>query len=102
MIFKAKSIKMQGKRQRTDADRGLTYLQRNTDKGTQQIIQGEDGVGKNCLANQKVVHEAKHVLKCVRACHVRHQHPALPCSLSRGSLERQSKSGGHRDRPSRV
>ena len=56
MNFKAKSIKMPGKRQRADAYRGLTYLQLNTDKGTQQIIQGEGrGGGENCLAHQKVV-----------------------------------------------
>ena len=41
MNFKAKSIKMPGKRQRADAYRGLTYLQLNADKGTQQTIQGE-------------------------------------------------------------
>ena len=41
MNFKAKSIKMPGKRQRADAYRGLTYLQLNADKGTQQIIQGK-------------------------------------------------------------
>ena len=41
MNFKAKSIKMPGKGQRADAYRGLTYLQLNTDMGTQQIIQGE-------------------------------------------------------------
>ena len=58
MSFKAKSIKMPGKRQSADAYRGLTYLQLNTDKGTQQIIQGE-GRGKNRLAHQKVVREAK-------------------------------------------
>ena len=52
MNFKAKSIKMPGKRQRADAYLGLTYLQLNTDMGTQQIIQGE---GKNRLAHQKVV-----------------------------------------------
>ena len=51
MNFKAKSIKMTGKRQRADAYRGLTYLQLNTDIGTQQLIQG----GKNRLAQQKVV-----------------------------------------------
>ena len=39
MNFKAKSIKMPEKRQRADAYRRLTQL--NTDKGTQQIIQGE-------------------------------------------------------------
>ena len=43
---------MPGKRQRADAYRELTYLQLNTDMGTQQIIQGE---GKNRLAHQKVV-----------------------------------------------
>ena len=50
MNFKAKLIKMPGKRQRADAYRGLTYLQLNTDKGTQQIIR---------LAHQKVVCEVK-------------------------------------------
>ena len=58
MNFKAKSIKMPGKRQRADAYRGLTYLQRNADKCTHQIIQGE-GRGENRLAHQKVAHEAK-------------------------------------------
>ena len=43
MNFKAKSIKMPGKRQRADAYGGLTYLQLNADKGTQQIIQGRGG-----------------------------------------------------------
>ena len=38
----------------------------------------------------------------MRACHVGRQHPALSYSLSRGSLERQSTFGGHRDGPSRV
>ena len=38
----------------------------------------------------------------MHACHVRRQHPALPCTLSRGSLECKSTSGGHRDRPSWV
>ena len=41
MNFKAKSIKMPAKRQRADAYRGLTYMQVNTDMGTQRIIQGE-------------------------------------------------------------
>ena len=41
MNVKAKSIKMPGKRQSADAYRGLIYLQLNTDKGTQQIIQGK-------------------------------------------------------------
>ena len=61
MNFKAKSTKMPGKRQRADAYRGLTYLQQNTDKGTQQIIQGEGrgGEGETRLAHQKVVREAK-------------------------------------------
>ena len=40
MNFKAKSIKMPGKRQRVDAYQGVD-LQLNTDMGTQQIIQGE-------------------------------------------------------------
>ena len=43
---------MPGKRQRADAYRGLTYLQLNTDMGTQQIIRGGE---KNRLAHQKVV-----------------------------------------------
>ena len=59
MNFKAKSIKMPGKRQRADAYQGLTYLQQNTDKGTQQIIQGGGEGGESRLAHQKVVREAK-------------------------------------------
>ena len=57
MNFNTKSIKMPGKRQRADDYQGLTDLQLNTDEGTQQIIQGEGG--KNRLAHQKVVREAK-------------------------------------------
>ena len=44
MNFKAKSIKMPGKRQRADAYWGVD-LQLNTDMGTQPIIQGEGGGG---------------------------------------------------------
>ena len=87
---------MPGKRQRADAYRGLTYLQLNTDKGTQQIIQGE-GRGRIVSLTRKSSVKRK---RPENACHVRRQHPALPCTLSRGSLERQSRSVGHRDRPS--
>ena len=60
MNFKAKSIKMPGKRQRVDAYRGLTYLQLNTDKGTQQIIWGGgEGVERIVSLTRVVGREVK-------------------------------------------
>ena len=47
LFNQAKSIRMIEKRQRADAYRGLTYLQLNADKGTQQIIRGGEELSRS-------------------------------------------------------
>ena len=71
MNFGAKSIKMPGKRQRADAYRGLTYLELNADKGTQQIIQGE-GRGRRIvsLTRKSSVERKRPENACVRVTSV--------------------------------
>ena len=58
MNFKAKSIKMPRKRQRADADRGVNLLTAKHRQGYPADHSG-GGEGKNRLAHQKVVREAK-------------------------------------------
>ena len=58
MNFKAKSIKMPGKRQRADAYRGVDLLTAKRRQGypADHSVRGE---GKNRLTHKKVVREAK-------------------------------------------
>ena len=52
--FQSKINQNVRERDRADAYRGLTYLQLNTDKGTQEIIRGGGGE-KSRLAHPRVV-----------------------------------------------
>ena len=77
---------------------GSTYLQLNTDKGTQQIIQWEARGRIISLTRKSPVRQKRSEM---RACMSRPSPgPALSYSLSWGSLECQSTSGGHRESPS--
>ena len=58
MNFKAKSIKMPGKRQRADAYQGVDLLTAKHRQGYPADHSG-GGEGENPLAHQKVIREAK-------------------------------------------
>ena len=94
MNFKAKSIKTPGKRQRADAYRGLTYLQLNTDIGTQQISLTR----KSSVKRKRPENECVKILKITSVASTQLCH-----APSRGAaLNASRRLGGQRDRLSRV
>ena len=99
MNFKTKSIKMPGKRQRADAYRGLTYLQLNTDKGTQQILQGE-GRGRIGLLTRKssVKRKRPEMRACVSLLRGRDVGRGPPAGWSRKSARPIARNSDRRPR----